>query len=32
MADLEFVRDETGKFSKLILYHCGQKMEGNKIK
>jgi CubicO group peptidase (beta-lactamase class C family) len=31
-AQLEFVRDETGKFSKLILYQGGQKMEGLKIK
>jgi hypothetical protein len=31
-AQLEFVKDETGKVGKVIFYQCGQKMEGTKIK
>jgi hypothetical protein len=31
-AQLEFVKDETGKVTKVILYQGGQKMEGTKIK
>ena len=31
-AQLEFVNDETGKVTKVILYQGGQKMEGTKIK
>jgi CubicO group peptidase (beta-lactamase class C family) len=31
-AQLEFIKDETGKVTKVILYQGGQKMEGPKIK
>jgi CubicO group peptidase (beta-lactamase class C family) len=31
-AQLEFVKDETGKVSKVILYQGGQKMEGPRVK
>lgn len=32
LTQLEFVKDETGKVTKVILYQGGQKMEGPKIK
>jgi hypothetical protein len=31
-AQLEFVKDETGKVSKMILYQGGQKIEGPRVK
>lgn len=31
-AQLEFVKDETGKVSKMILFQGGQKMEGPRVK